>query len=88
MTKLYLCNVSQAYVQSTLDLNQDFFIRPFPELITMIGASPECILKVVKPLHVVPEAENHWFATYHNYHVNIFAVMEKKAIKTAKFMTK
>lgn len=59
ITKLYLRDVTQAYVQSTLDLNRDFFIRPPPELITMMGTSPECILKVVKPLYDIPEAGNH-----------------------------
>ena len=89
-----------------------------------MGASVEFILKVIKPLYGVPEAGNHWFATYHNHYINIFAmsestynlcllykcepfsivevqtndtlmltnnifaVMEEKAIKTAKFITK
>ncbi len=75
-TKLYLRDVTQAYVQSTSDLNRDFFIRPPPELITMMGASSDCILKVVKPLYGVPEAGNHWFATYHNYHINDLSMTE------------
>ncbi len=58
-TKLYLHDVTQAYVQSTSDLRRDFFIHPLPELITMMGASSNCILKVVKPLYGVPEAGNH-----------------------------
>ena len=76
MIKLYLRNVTQAYVQSTLDLNQDFFICPLSELITMMEASPECILKVVKFLYSVPKAGNHWFAMYHNYHINTLAMSE------------
>ncbi len=59
-TKLYLRDVTQAYVQSASNLNRDFFICPPPELITMMGASSSCILKVVKPLYGVPEAGNHW----------------------------
>ena len=74
--KLYLCNVTQAYVQSISDLNRDFFICPPPELITMMGASPECILKVVKLLYSIPEAGNHWFVTYHKYHINTLAISE------------
>ena len=42
----------------------------------MMGASSSCILKVVKPLYGVPEAGNHWFATYHNYYINNFSMTE------------
>ena len=28
------------------------------------------ILKVIKPLHGVPEAGNHWFKTYHDHHLD------------------
>lgn len=58
-TKLYLCDVTQAYIQSTLDLNQDFFIWPFPELITMIEVLSDFILKVVKPFYGIPEVSNY-----------------------------
>lgn len=71
-TGLYLRDVTQAYVQSTSELNRDFYIRPPPELATMLGikANSDCILKVIKPLYGVPEAGNHWFATYHGHHVD------------------
>lgn len=36
----------------------------------MLRAGPDCILKVVKPLYGVPEAGNHWFATYHDHHID------------------
>ena len=75
-TKLYLRNITQAYVQSTSDLNQDFFICLPPELITMIEASSNRILKVVKSLYDVPEAGKNWFAIYHNYHINNFSMTE------------
>ena len=68
-TNLHLRDVTQAYVQSTSDLNRDFYIRPPPELVKILGASNDCILKVVKPLYGVPEAGNHWFATYHKHHL-------------------
>lgn len=42
----------------------------------MMRVSSNCILKVVKLLYGVPEAGNHWFATYHNYHINDFAMTE------------
>ena len=36
----------------------------------MLGASPDCNLKVIKPLYGGPEAVNHWFATFHGHHVD------------------
>lgn len=42
----------------------------------MMGASSSCILKVVKPLYSVPEAGNHRFAMYHNYHINTLGMTE------------
>lgn len=65
--KLYLCDVTQAYIQLTLNLNRDFFICPLLKLITIIEAPSKYILKLVKLLYNVPEFANHWFATYLNY---------------------
>ena len=67
-TKLYTRDVTQAYVLSKSNLSRDFYIRPPKELIEMIGADRDCVLKVIKPLYGVPEAGNHWFATYHDHH--------------------
>ena len=69
-TKLYLHDVTQAYVQSNSNLNRDFYIRHPSELITMLGTSSDRIFKVVKPLYGVSEAGNHWFMTYHSHHIN------------------
>ena len=63
--KLYLRDVTQTYVQLTLNLNQKFYILPPPELISIFGASFDYVVKVMKPLYGIPEAGNHWFATYH-----------------------
>jgi hypothetical protein len=68
--KLYLRDISQAYVQLNTSLNRNFFIRPPLELASQIGLKEGEILRVVKPLYGVPEAGNHWFKTYHSYHVN------------------
>lgn len=69
-TKLYLRDITQAYVQSNPDLNRGFYIRPPHKLVKMLGASLNCVLRVVKPLYGVPEAGNHWFATYHGHHID------------------
>ena len=75
-TKLYLRDVTQAYVQSNSELNRDFYIRPPHELTAMMGAPSNCILKVIKPLYGVPEAGNHWFATYHAHHTRKLGMTE------------
>jgi hypothetical protein len=68
-TKLYLRDISQAYVQSITKLNRDFYIKPPRELGLELGIEKGSILKVIKPLYGVPEAGNHWFKTYYNHHV-------------------
>lgn len=57
-----------AYVQSSSDLNRYFYIWLLTELMSLLGASSDCIVKVMKPLYGVPEAGNNWFATYHTHH--------------------
>ena len=68
-TKLYLRDISQAYVQSVTRLNRNFFIKPPVELTTQLGIGKDSILRVAKPLYGVPEAGNHWFTTYHSHHI-------------------
>jgi hypothetical protein len=62
--RIYLRDISQAYVQSNTQLSRDFFIRPPPEF----GLPQGSILKVIKPLYRVPEAGNYWFNTYHRHY--------------------
>lgn len=66
--KLYLRDISQAYVQSTTNLNREIYARPPKELRNKLGLEEGSILKVLKPLYGVPEAGNHWFRTYHAHH--------------------
>lgn len=68
-SKLYLRDISQAYVQSNTTLNREFYVRPPKELSQTLGIMEDTILKVVKPLYGVPEAGNHWFKTYHSHHI-------------------
>jgi hypothetical protein len=68
-TKLYLRDISQAYVQSTTTLNRNFYVRPPVELADQLNLQDDSVLKVVKPLYGVPEAGNHWFKTYHSHHI-------------------
>ena len=58
-TKLYLRDISQAYIQSTTSLNRDFYVRPPLELAQQLGLKRDLVLRVVKPLYSVLEAGNH-----------------------------
>lgn len=66
--KLCLRDFTQAYVQSTSNLNRKFYIWPPPELILLFGASFDYIVKIMKLLYGIPKAGNHWFAIYHTHH--------------------
>jgi hypothetical protein len=57
--KLYLRNITQIYVQFRFNLNRDFYVQSFSELIKLMSISSECILKVIKSLYEVSEADNH-----------------------------
>jgi hypothetical protein len=74
--KLYLRDITQIYVQSRSTLNRDFYVQSPPELIKLMGISPECILKLVKPLYEVPETGNHWFKTYHGHHTDKLGMIQ------------
>jgi hypothetical protein len=62
-TGLYLRDISQAYIQSTTLLNRDFYVNPPRELAKLLNLKDNSVLKIVKPLFSVSEAENHWFKT-------------------------
>lgn len=67
--KLYIRDITQAYVQSLTELNRNFYVKPPQEVIDYYGIDNNSVLKVTKPLYGVPEAGNHWFKTYFNHHV-------------------
>ena len=58
-TKLYLRDVTQAYVQSNTRLNRDFYIKAPYELASMLRVENGSIVKIMKPLYEVPETGNH-----------------------------
>ena len=58
----------RAYIQSTLDFNRDFYIRLPPEQISRLSILSDCIVKVIKPLHNVPEANINHAAAYHPHY--------------------
>ena len=75
-TKLYFRNVTQIYVQFNIKLNRDFYIKAPYELASMLGVENGSIVKVMKPLYGIFEAENHWFAIYHKHHLDTLAMKE------------
>ena len=58
-TKLYFKNVIQAYVQFNIKLNRDFYIKASYELASMLEIENGSIIKIMKPLYEILEAENH-----------------------------
>ena len=56
-----------AYIQSSSDFNQDFYIRLSSKQILQLGTLLDCIVKVIKPLYNMPEANINCTATYHPY---------------------
>jgi hypothetical protein len=64
--KMWLRDITQAYVQSTTSLNRLILARPPKEIQHMY--SPNTIMVVLKPLYGIPEAGTHWWATYHKHH--------------------
>jgi hypothetical protein len=74
--KLYLRDITQAYVQLRSILNRDFYVQSFFELIKLMKISSACILKVIKSLYEVSETDNHWFKTYHDHHINKLRIIQ------------
>jgi hypothetical protein len=66
---LYLQDMSQAYIQSTMNLNREFYIHLPRELQSELGIGKDTVLKVLKPLYRVLKAGNHWFKIYHLHYI-------------------
>ncbi len=67
---LYLRNIIQTYVQSRSTLNRNFYVQSSSKLIKLMRIFNDCILKVIKSLYDVSKADNHWFKTYHDHHID------------------
>ncbi|KAI9036662.1 uncharacterized protein KD926_001616 [Aspergillus affinis] len=68
-SQLYFRDISQAYVQLTTKLNRELYARLPKELIDQLGLTSNTVMRVIKPLYGIPEAENYWFRTYHSHHL-------------------
>lgn len=76
ITKLYLRNVIQTYIQSTLNFTWNFFTYFHPKLIIIIKVLFNYILKVLKFLYGILEVGNYWFTIYYNYDINNISMIE------------
>ena len=74
---LKLRDISQAYTQSTTELNRRILAN-LPDGLTHLYP-PNTIMVVVKPLYGIAEAGTHWWATYSNHHKT------KLSIETSTF---
>lgn len=68
--ELYLRDITQAYVQSTTNINREFYAKPPKEM----NLHQDSVVKVIKPLYGIPEAGNHWYNTYHQHHTDKLAM--------------
>lgn len=57
-----------AYISSTLYFNPDLYICLSLKQISILGTPLNCTVKVIKPLHNIPEAITDRFAAYHPYY--------------------
>lgn len=64
-TNKFTRHVTQAYVQSQKPLERGMY-RTAP---TEMNLPQDAVLKVLKPLYVIPESGLHWYLTYLEYHV-------------------
>ena len=74
--KLFFRDVTQAYVQSIINLNRKFYVKSFHKLVSTMKASYDCILKIMKSLYDMFETNNHWFSIYHKHHIEKLAIIE------------
>ncbi len=60
----------------TESTHKPFLLRPPSEQISLLGASFNCIVKVIKPLYGIPEAGKHKFTTYHTHYKEKLGIIE------------
>lgn len=71
--RFFTGDVSQAYVQSETTTRHPIFVRP-PVALKLPARS---LLRLERPLYGLPEAELHWYRTYHEHQI------EKLSLKSA-----
>lgn len=63
---LYLHDITQAYIESSISLNRQFYIQPPIEF----GLQNGIMMKVIKSLYSIFKADAHWFNIYHIHYIN------------------
>ncbi|POS85141.1 hypothetical protein EPUL_004318 [Erysiphe pulchra] len=64
---LILRDITQAYVQASTSLNRRVIVRPPRDISHQFPVDK--LLLMLKPLYGIPESGNHWWNTYHKYHL-------------------
>lgn len=57
--KLYLQDIIQVYVQSTFELNRDFYIWLPLKLISLLSTKFNYIVNIIKPFYNILEVQKH-----------------------------
>lgn len=60
----YTRDISQAYIQSSTELERSVYLRPPLEM----NLDKNHLLLAKRPLYGIPESGLHWFLTYHKHH--------------------
>lgn len=62
--KMFIRDVSQAYVQADTDIQWTIFVTPHP----IVGITSGMLLRINRPLYGIPKARTNWFLNYHKHH--------------------
>lgn len=63
-------------IQLVYNINWDFNIQPLSELILLLSALSDSIVKVIKLLYDIPKASINCFAIYHPYYKENLKITE------------
>lgn len=69
---MYLHDITQAYIQSSPSLYQQFYIQ-LPKEFKLQNST---VIKVIKLLYNVSKAKAYWFNTYQTHHINKLSIIE------------
>lgn len=64
--KLYLRDITQAYVQSEFPLNRKIYAKPPKEISDSL--LNVMVMQILRPLYGLPESGAYWFSTYQKHH--------------------
>lgn len=75
--RFYIQDITQIYVEITLELNLNFFIQLLFKLISQLNIFFDSMIKIIRLLYSESEIDNHWFIIYYLHY--------KKKLKITEF---